>query len=195
MTFPIHLQILARASASLALTTESALSPRPSTPPRLGVAAARCQEKAGETPVSCARRKETVGVLGPSSMGEMAARVSDICRVWGRCAGQRTQPAMQDVQQSGLLHLESTALKPSSPSWTAVFLGSPATTVSLISASDLLSVLCGALDKAKASQCLPIQGQAQVFPSHLGFCGLPWPQSCQALSHALEASKSTFQFL
>ena len=163
--FPILLQILARASASLALTMESALSPRPSTPPRLGVAAARCQEKAGETPVSCARRKETVGVPGPSSTGEMAVCVSNMCRVWGRCAGQARQPAMQAVQQSGLLHVESTALKPRSPYWTAVFPGSPATTVRLISALDLLSVLCRALDKAKASQCLQIQGKHRCFPA------------------------------
>lgn len=69
MHFPVLLQILGRASASLALTMGSALSPRPSTPPRLGAAAARCQEKAGETHVSCAHKKEMVGGLGPRRDG------------------------------------------------------------------------------------------------------------------------------
>lgn len=86
MHLPVLPQTLARASASLVLTMGSALSRRPSTPPRLGVAAARCQEKAGETHVSCAPRKEMVGVLGPSSW-EMCLCVSPTCAVWGKCAG------------------------------------------------------------------------------------------------------------
>lgn len=46
--------ILARASASPTLKTESVLYPKPSTPPRQNAVAARCQARAGGTRVSCA---------------------------------------------------------------------------------------------------------------------------------------------
>lgn len=108
-----------------------------------------------------------MGVLGPDSTGEMAACVSE--HVWsvGR-VGRAGTPAVCKVPGKGLLHLQRAALGPSSPQRAAEL--PPATTVRLISALGLLVVFCRALalDRAKASRCLQIQGKLWRFPASWG---------------------------